>query len=48
VNPIFRSFAWDLLESEGFPVVEESEDGLSALSIGLLALSVWWVRRRVA
>lgn len=30
-HPTFRSFARDLLESEGFEVVGESEDGASAL-----------------
>ncbi len=30
-HPIFRSFARDLLESEGFQVVGESEDGLAAI-----------------
>jgi DNA-binding NarL/FixJ family response regulator len=30
-HPTFRSFARDLLESEGFEVVGESEDGTSAL-----------------
>jgi DNA-binding NarL/FixJ family response regulator len=30
-HPTFRSFARDLLESEGFDVVGESEDGTSAL-----------------
>jgi DNA-binding NarL/FixJ family response regulator len=30
-HPTFRSFARDLLESEGFDVVGESDDGASAL-----------------
>jgi DNA-binding NarL/FixJ family response regulator len=34
-HPSFRSFARDLLESEGFDVVGESEDGRSGLSAAL-------------
>jgi DNA-binding NarL/FixJ family response regulator len=36
-HPIFRSFARDLLESEGFHVVGEAQDGSSALE-GAVAL----------
>ncbi len=34
-HPSFRSFARDLLESEGFDVVGESEDGQSGLRAAL-------------
>jgi DNA-binding NarL/FixJ family response regulator len=30
-HPVFRSFARDLLESEGFEVIGEAEDGSSAI-----------------